>query len=99
MQKNEEQSVVTKSTIKRVTALESVNESTFLVNNADSVDDHGRSKVKFLNPRLSARDSISDVSSQRSDHELPWNLLMSVDSKSLNHSKRFEGSFSPTRIN
>ena len=84
----EDRSVVTNSTVRKVTVFDSINESAES-DNEDGPKVHGKSKMHMLG------DSYSDASSNRSEYEMPWNLLMSVESKSLDASRKFGASQSP----
>ena len=80
----EKKSVVTHSTTKNITVFGSIDES---VSHSQAFS--GLPKRRKYNDQLSLNEGNSDTSSQRSDYEIPWNLLMSVDSKSLEQTRKF----------
>lgn len=80
----EKKSVVTHSTAKKITVFGSIDES---VSHSQAFS--GSPKRRKYDDQLRLDEDNSDASSQRSDYEIPWNLLMSVDSKSLDQTRKF----------
>ena len=81
--KEEKQSIVTNSTAKKINVSGSIDESLSCSDREGSMprktleSKDKKSKTQFLG------DQISEASSQRSEYDIPWNALMSIESKSL----------------
>ena len=90
--KEDKQSVVTNSTAKKINVSGSIDESLSCSDqDASSPRKAPKSKDKKSKTQFLG-DHISEASSQRSEYDIPWNALMSIESKSLEQTRKLKNS-------